>query len=372
MVLCSLLVLASCKQNNGTIQSQPSMKDIQVTSTLLIGGNHPNKFIEDIYITSDGTTLMGQTDDTITELFPNFDIIDIEAASILKNIEYQNYYGSGFYCSHFALSPDGTVLATAIQRDGAGKDLIKLWDLTSGELLQEYETLPITYTRKCIRGFVSDSILAIEHSTEDPELYYFDLTEGKVTQTLNYKNVLINPKNNTFVPFDYTKPNQPLNLIDATSGNVVLSFQNRPKYTDTDLTTFTNNNQIVTFIDDGKKLFNGGYGWVTIWDVTTGEVLNQFKFEEKIDFQTATFSPDGSIMLSNSDGIEAQKLGKLWSTTDGKLLHELEGLRYGVSAVFTPDGTKLIVASGHVDYQNTITIYSTADNDPIFINHGTN
>jgi hypothetical protein len=75
------------------------------------------------------------------------------------------------------------------------------------------------------------------------------------------------------------------------------------------------------------------------------------------------FSPDGSLLASGS----FDKTVRLWSVSDGKLLHTQEGHTASVLGVaFSPDGKTL--ASGSVD--GTVRLWRVADGSPIRVLQG--
>ena len=62
-----------------------------------------------------------------------------------------------------------------------------------------------------------------------------------------------------------------------------------------------NSIESVAFSSDGQMLASGdSYGVIHLWDVTTGETLKTFNWDD--DFvRTLKFSPDGRMLVSTND-----------------------------------------------------------------------
>jgi WD40 repeat protein len=116
---------------------------------------------------------------------------------------------------------------------------------------------------------------------------------------------------------------------------------------------------------DGRFLACGGnYGTITLWNLSTGELLRTL--EERSQSWSAwvykcvdavAFSPDGQILAGWKGIGEVGRFGtiQLWNPSTGELLRTLEGHSDRVACVaFSPDGQ--ILASGSRD--NTIKLWS--------------
>ncbi len=115
------------------------------------------------------------------------------------------------------------------------------------------------------------------------------------------------------------------------------------------LTETFSNVLCVTFSSDGERLAKSDdRGWISLWQVETGEQLLAFQAHSEWGFSVA-FSPDGATLATAS----LDSSIKLWDAHTGVLLQTLQLHRRGVSAVsFCPTGGKensLLLASSSAD-----------------------
>jgi RNA polymerase sigma factor (sigma-70 family) len=187
---------------------------------------------------------------------------------------------------HIALSPDGTVLATA---PDAGKR-IRLWDArTLKELpppLNQHDKPPRSLT------FAPDgNLLAATYG--DPTVGLWDLATRKKVRQLQGKDFYVDH---------------------------------------------------VAFSADGKTLAGSdGYG-ATLWDVATGKFRHDFGHTYCID--SIHFSPDGRRLVSGA--AYTDNVVRIWEPLTGKETARLRGHRDGIEVVqYAPDGK--LIASGSQD-----------------------
>ncbi len=97
----------------------------------------------------------------------------------------------------------------------------------------------------------------------------------------------------------------------------------------------------IAYSPDGTKLASAGSsGYVYIWDINTGNVIDTLKGHTD-DVRSVAFSPDGSKIASGS----ADNTIKLWDANTGALIRTFVGhTDYVLSVAFSPDGSK--IASG--------------------------
>ena len=104
---------------------------------------------------------------------------------------------------------------------------------------------------------------------------------------------------------------------------------------------------------DAKQVASGGAdGTVTLWDATTGKVLNRLSGHSG-EIAGVAFSPDGQHLASASTDGSA----RLWSVSTGQWLFTLAGhIGPVLSVAYNPDGS--LVATGGAD--DTVRIWDAA------------
>lgn len=97
----------------------------------------------------------------------------------------------------------------------------------------------------------------------------------------------------------------------------------------------------IAFSHDGKLLAGGGSGFIYIWNVEDGSLLNQIEENRYGAVYSLDFSPDDSMLVSGT----ADATIRLWQVSSAELLKELSGHTSPVFGVcFSPDGKN--IASG--------------------------
>ncbi|MDY7023347.1 MAG: serine/threonine-protein kinase, partial [Cyanobacteriota bacterium] len=107
----------------------------------------------------------------------------------------------------------------------------------------------------------------------------------------------------------------------------------------------------VAISPDGQTLVAGSFGYITIWDLQTGELLYPPIAAHSSWVKTLAISPDGEILASGSN----DKTIRLWNLKQGTRRRTIEGHTGNVNALsFSPDGRTL--ASGSED--QTVRLWS--------------
>jgi len=185
-----------------------------------------------------------------------------------------------------AFSPNGKVLAA-----GGRNNELKLWDLSSGEVLH---TL-IGHQGETISGisviFSPDGSMLASGNDDDFNVKLWDVSSGEVLRTLSGHKYGVNS---------------------------------------------------VTFSPDGRILASGSNDdTVKLWDITSGETLRTLSGHEK-NVNSVAFSPDGSMLASGSD----DNTVILWDLASGDALQVLSGHTQDVDCIaFSPDGDTLVSGS---------------------------
>jgi WD40 repeat protein len=118
-------------------------------------------------------------------------------------------------------------------------------------------------------------------------------------------------------------------LWDLTTGQELRSFEGHGSTVET-----------VAFSPDGRTLASGSHdSTVKLWDLTTGKELRSLVGHGS-PVSSVTFSPDGRTLASGSNNIV-----RLWNVSTGQQLQELNYSSEITSLVFSPDGRKLVSGS---------------------------
>jgi WD40 repeat protein/serine/threonine protein kinase len=116
------------------------------------------------------------------------------------------------------------------------------------------------------------------------------------------------------------------------------------------------------FSPDGESryvLTAGDAGNVILWERETGKIVSKIVAHKNSRVNHATFSPDGSRILTSS----SDKTARLWNLNTGKMEREFKGHIWPVlSAAFSDKGEWIITASE----DNTARVWETATAKPLF------
>jgi WD40 repeat protein len=97
--------------------------------------------------------------------------------------------------------------------------------------------------------------------------------------------------------------------------------------------------EMLAFSPDGSKIISESYGFLQVWDASTGEMF----IPRRGLFTSFAFSPDGSKTISGS----WNNIIQVWDARTGiEVLPPLRGHKDRIhSLVFSPDGSKIISES---------------------------
>ncbi len=262
---------------------------------------------------------------------------------------------------------DSSVLSVAISPDGTKivsgeSNIIKIWDLESGKLLDTlkghfgYET-PVA---------ISPDGTKIVSKDNAADIKIWDLDTGKLINTLisplsivertggeraTINSLTISPDGTKIISgFSFRRR---INVWDLDTGKLINTFTASPLWSV----------HSVTISPDGTKILGGlENNVIKIWDLDTGKLINTLKnrtrshnesyiFGSFFYINSVAISPDGTKIISGSQ----DKTIKIWNLDTGKLLDTLKGHFESINSVaISPDGTKII--SGSQD--KTIKIWS--------------
>jgi WD40 repeat protein len=224
----------------------------------------------------------------------------IPCANYFQRDRWQQLEKSIDSLSHFAIDPEGQILATS--RDD---NTICLRDLVTGKQLQL-----LTGHQEAISSL---AFSPIPRSPLNPPLKSGEGGEGKILASAS--------KDRAIALWDVATGKQLKLLIGHQQEISSLAFS-----------------------PDGKLLASASWDkTVRLWDVASG-CQQQILFGHKGCVRTVAFSPDGKLLASGS----WDKTVRLWNVASGTQVRAIRTYRDVLSVAFSPDGTA--IASGGWDY----------------------
>jgi RNA polymerase sigma factor (sigma-70 family) len=219
-----------------------------------------------------------------------------------------------------ALSPDGTVLATASWgREGY---LVRLWDVVTAKEVRRIdvfaglgEGLAFSPDGQVLAVAGSGKVRLYEVATARP------LREFGPDEQL--RTVAFSPDGKLVATGGYGRS---VHVWEAATGKQVRALEHGAEI------------HSVIFSPDGAVLASAGQdGTIRLWTTATGKQLRQLPGHRGAAL-CVTFSPDGKTLASGSRG----SIIHLWEAATGRELRHLEGHQGPVrSLVFSPDGATL-------------------------------
>jgi len=285
-----------------------------------------------VAILPDGNTLAAGSSDGMIYL------LDAETGDPVRKID-----GHSDYVRDVAFSYDGRILASL----GAGGDL-RLWDVASGDVLpildgQVSNLWSIAFSPKSLVLATGSNVGDRSSSLWDPDNTYtdpggdgavrlWDISSGELLHTLwgdgfsSIRSVAFSPDGATLA----AGSEGAIRLYDVASGAILSPLEGH--------TTFVNH---VVFSPDGIILASyDGYGGIRIWDVRSGATIHQLQAKSG----NLTFSPDGGTLVSGGGSGEVN----IWDVDSWELMDTLNWQASDVRSVdFSPDGS--VLASGGKD-----------------------
>jgi len=224
-----------------------------------------------------------------------------------------------------AFSPDGQVVAATFD------DRIMFWEAANGQLIRQIDSSALD--QKIEFSPTGDQFATIGKE-EEGRLVFWDFASGEPIRELD--------RGSNIEDFTYTADGSAillasqvgeLTLLDAQTGDVIYEVWE-------DLGTSAGPLFSVDISPDGSQVIgNFSNVGVLIWDLATGELLHDFRYEGGI--LTAAFHPqDGTVLTSGQGGIK---------TIDPQTGEVLRANTSQSSAIFhlaiTPDGRRVVTTA---------------------------
>lgn len=229
----------------------------------------------------------------------------------------QTFVSDAYGVTAVAFSPDGSRVLT-----GASGNLIHLWNAKTAEIVQTFagHSNPVS-----AHGVSPDGKRIVTAGSSLVNLrslvLLWDVQTGQAVRPLAFgapvvPQVVFSPDGTQVMTTDIGAAR----LWDVGTGNLVQTFAGQ---------------SYVAFAPDGTNVLVGA----SLVNKTTGQLLRTFAVSGFLN--CATFSPDGSKLLTGAD--QAQ----LWDVATGELLRTFTGHLAPVNAVgFSVDGTRILTAAG--------------------------
>jgi WD40 repeat protein len=235
-------------------------------------------------------------------------------------------------------SPDGKLLATiGHPTHGIDKfldrDVVQVWDLTEGKLLQRLAARPQSWYMRLAFAADSRTLITSSADRDTGTITVWDARSGERRRELAGQGsaLAVSPNGKRLVVGNLPGP---FDVWDSASGRRILPDE--PRYSRA---------PAVHLSPDGDRLTTIGYTAISVWDGTTGRRTRSFE----VPLLNAAgpwraLSHDGRRALTLSDDGKRSTL-HVWGVASGHEEHRLplpvEG--HAVTITFAPDGSRFAV-----------------------------
>jgi len=221
-------------------------------------------------------------------------------------------------------SPDGKLLLSG------NVDNIKIWDISSGELIREYE-----YSKNLQYLFCNIDITRIVAVDNDDTIKIWGLNSGKLLR--EFKEYMRDTRFEQSFSSDGKRiitlnlSGKGLKLLNVDSGKLIKSFDSH--FIDIDTLSFS---------PDGTKIISARveYNNITLLDADSGEFIKAYKTQNP---KSVNFSHDGKFIVSGN----LDNTVNVWNVNSGELIRSFKNIPSVWAVNFRPDGNQIV--SGSLD-----------------------
>lgn len=248
---------------------------------------------------------------------------------------------------HVAVSCDGKVVISD------GEDgLIRLWDMAGGKLLRQYPYSPAEPL-----AISADGNIRAVATRKNDAISLLDMSAGKEILRLNGHNSSV--RRMAFSPDG--------SLLGSVTADHMIRLWSLPQGKEfRKLTQLKRDVDSLAFSPNAKMLAYGVADSIEVVDLTADRPFQSIQIPKaqsralaRFGVTCLAFSPDGKTLAGGTSGQEkGQGMVSLWDVTTGNLLHQLPGydMERTINCVaFSPDGTLLAAAAGH----NSVSLWQT-------------
>jgi len=287
---------------NGTLK----LWDLKIGKEIYSFSTVSNRSIDAMSISDDGKYIViGYIDDDISHQYPAvIKLYDIEDSKMTHTVNIPNYSIMSLF-----ISKDNKFFISSGYNSSVGGDgVIKLWDLETSSLIEDYKDSNNTVFKLAKITFDNKYIVAKESNKPFGKIKIWAIKDKNIKQELNaYENyqiensLSISQTDNKIV---YKDRNSSIKLYDLDSGEE--SFTYVPTDKNISSVTITSDDKYVLFIHKNK---------IGMLSTLNGEEKNILNINTGPIQKTFFFSKRGYVYLNNNHIVI------IWDLTKNKLIH---------------------------------------------------
>jgi len=230
-----------------------------------------------------------------------------------------------------AFSPDGLLLAAAVNAGGRRGNAVQIWDLASGQLVQDMRE----HTQQINDLAFSPDGNRIASVSNDNTLRIWNVKYGTLenTQKETKNNLLAlaySPDGKRIVATENWEGK--IQMWDAVNVRLIRSIQGHADWV-----------LCVAYSPDGKEFVTGSRdGSVYVWDAESGARLRVLRDPELDPVNSVVYSPDGRYVVAATQSRHILS----WQKNGGKLFNFYAGHDLSVTSLAFPASGKQLVSAG--------------------------